>query len=206
MFEPRCQSARLRHDLEQGTGTHFVSRPHGGALVGRYGSDGRDALDHWDFWHGGIFREQAAARVGNSHGTGRAAQRSLASSISTSIPIACLWLECWTAPGYSCKPRSGFHRVPGDAARSPGVGRCCPRNGIARAASVLDSSATRFIDRSCEVAPRRVKRPLLTFCAFLPNSVKLPLGLEDRIQELPTTSRPTDTTRELKRAIIPLLA
>jgi hypothetical protein len=37
----------------------------------RYGSHGRDALDHRDFRHGGVFREQAAARVGNSYGASR---------------------------------------------------------------------------------------------------------------------------------------
>src|SRR5437899_2944162 len=144
--KPGFQPAGLRRYLGPRTGTCSVSFAYGGYRAGRYGSHGRDALDHLDFRHGGVFREQAAARVGNSYGARRAAKRGVASGLGKTVSIACFWVGCWTAPGNSCEPRSGSHCVSGDAARSFGVNWRCAGYGPARVGSDVDSGATRALD------------------------------------------------------------
>src|SRR5207253_6654637 len=82
---PGFQPAGLRRYLEPRTGTCSVSFAYGGYSAGRYGSHGRDALDHRDFRHGGVFREQAAARVGDRKST-----RLNSSHVAISYAVFCL--------------------------------------------------------------------------------------------------------------------
>jgi hypothetical protein len=74
---------------------------------------------------------QAAARVGNSHGTRRAAQRSITGGIGTVIEIAGNWFSGRTAPWSPCRPDACIHCVYSHAARSAGPGWCCAGHAFA---------------------------------------------------------------------------
>src|SRR5215469_2186046 len=113
--KPRCKPAAVRQYVGQRTGTLFVPCTNGSNLAGRPGADGRDAFRHRHFWHGSIFGEQTAAGAGYSHGPWRAAQRSVARSIGTLVPIACFRLGLGLTPWDSHKPRVGSYRVSGNS-------------------------------------------------------------------------------------------
>src|SRR5260370_32733594 len=142
--------------MGQGTGASSVCFPYGDAVAGSAWHDGRNLVDHWHFWNGGILGQQEAAGAGNSHGPRSAAHGSVTGSVGTRNQVAGLWFRSRIAPGNPGESRAGFYRVSGNSARSAGIGWSCAGHGVAGAAGYVDSGATRPVDRSSDSVARRM--------------------------------------------------
>ena len=82
---PGCRSLE---DLEPGDEFSIVCRARGHGGAGRPGAAGCDAGGDGNLRHGLVYREQAAARAGDSHGPGSAARRSAARSAGAGVRAA----------------------------------------------------------------------------------------------------------------------
>jgi len=84
---PRSSPAAIHPILDQRNGSSSVRLPHGRALARSPGPDRRAPLRHRNLRHGRLLRQQAPERIGNSHRPGRAAQRSVASSLGRALKL-----------------------------------------------------------------------------------------------------------------------
>src|SRR5207253_5237861 len=101
---PGRRASLPRPNLDQRTGGEPCSFASRGRGAGHSGPDGRDAVDNGYLWIGGIFGQQADARVGNSYRARRAAQGSVTSSAGTGIQITRFWFRRRIAPRNSGEP------------------------------------------------------------------------------------------------------
>ena len=102
----------------------------GNFVAGCARNDGRVAVDHWHFRDGRILGQQAAEGIGDSHRPRRAASGSAASSLGAGFPLLAFGSAAGLILGILATRVLSFHRVPGYAPRSAGVGRrrfwqCC---------------------------------------------------------------------------------
>src|SRR5215472_11140456 len=140
--------------VEHRTRRNFVPLAHGDSIAGCAGYDWRDAFDHGHLRNGCLLGEQAAQGVGNSRGSRRATQGSVAGHAGTCVQTVGDWFGGWIGSGSACDEGAGFHCVSGYAARSPGIDRYCSRDGVAGANRYVDSGATRAVGRSCDTSAR----------------------------------------------------
>src|SRR5258708_20209135 len=117
--------------MEPDARSRSVSLAHGNPGAWCAGNVGRDAVDYGDFWNGRVLGEEAAQGTGSPCRPWRTADGSAKGRIGAGTEIACHWFGSGTAVRNSCEPGAGLHRVPGDTARSAGVGGCCVGDGIA---------------------------------------------------------------------------
>src|SRR5271169_5781023 len=79
--------------VEHRTGGNFVPLAHGYSIAGCAGHDGRDAFDHGHLRNGCLLGEQATQGVGNSRGSRRATQGSLAGRAGTCVQTVGDWFD-----------------------------------------------------------------------------------------------------------------
>jgi len=148
-FEASCvawiRTACLHPDMERRNEWRPVCIAHGDHVAGRSGRHGSYVVHNWNLWNGCIFGKQAAARVRNSRGPGRATQGSTARSFGAAGEVIGVWVNCRIASGTSCHKSSGVHCVSGNSARSCCIDRRCSGYVIAGPAGYMDSSAARVV-------------------------------------------------------------
>ena len=136
-----CGDAYRREDVDPGNEFSAVCRARGLGGARRAGAAGRDAGGDGNLRYGFVYREQTAARTGDSHGAWRAAQAGVADGAGPRVRAAFGWLGGWTGAGPSGDEGVVIHRVPGFAERSGGVRRRGSHDADARAGGSLDSGA-----------------------------------------------------------------
>src|SRR6516162_10487455 len=161
-YRPRDGSADST--MEPTTGGNFVPLAHGDNIAGCAGHDGCHAVDYRHLRNGGVLGEQAAQGVGNSRGSRRATQGSVAGRAGTCVQTPGDWFGGWIGSGSACDEGTGFHRVSGDSPRSAGPGRRVSGHAAVGAGGYVDSSPTCSVGRSFDPAPRGVSRGSVLSC------------------------------------------